>query len=472
MDVQLSPVDEVDESSGYFGKHEEKAIISLAFDQPDFFSSILPYLKSEFFDQFATRFVFDNISYYYERNGVIITREMCKDKIYEDLTADDPHEEIVAVVDRKSDPREVPILVDKLMDWSKKKAMLQLYNKDVIEAVEAGEFDQVENIIENARKISDINNHCYFFFNEIDSLFQKEADEKFTTGFTTLDMAINNGGPGRGETFCWMAPTGVGKSIVMVNTAVANFKRGRNVLFISLEMPWKKVALRFMGCLTDVWIKDRFIKEEQVRSRLMSCKSTYNSNLVISEFPPDQVNVDQIQGQIDRIGKINGVKFDVVIIDYLELLMSRTPEYNRDDYIRQKRVGTEVDRLAKIEDVLVVTATQSNRSGVADSQKEKVLDLNQVAESYGKTMPISYLVTINQSKKEYEQGRMDPSKETSPVTKAQCRFFFAKNRNGAKNIKVGARVNYETMRMMEYDSLLSFNEDDSKKGSKKSDDGD
>jgi hypothetical protein len=155
--------------------------------------------------------------------------------------------------------------------------------------------------------------------------------------------------------------------------------------------------------------------------------------------------------------KMHGLKIDVVIIDYLELLMSRNPAYNKDDYIRQKRVGTEVDRIAKMDNTLVGTATQSNRQGTEGADKEKLLDLNKVAESYGKTMPISYLVTINQTKQEYDAGR--EGGDDAPVLKAQCRFYIAKNRNGPKFKTINARINYETMAMTEYESLTSQTED-------------
>jgi replicative DNA helicase len=456
-EIDLKDPKEDLEEGKQFGKHEEAAIISLAFDQPEFFSSIQQYIKPEYFERFDTSWVFSILKYHIEKHDVILSRELCLDIALDELTADDPHEEIVALINRRSDPRETPIITEKMAEWSKRRAMMQLYEREVIEAVERGEFEDVNNIMEDVSKITNIGSQCHFFFNEIEPLFQKEMQERFTTGFSTLDMAINEGGPTRGETFCVMAPTGVGKSIFLVNMAVANIKKKRNVLFVSLEMPWKKVALRFMGCFTKKWIKKRFVEADYIKKELAKIKNTYGAELVISEFPPDEVTVDTIHAQIDMLWKMHGLKIDVVIIDYLELLMSRNPAYNKDDYIRQKRVGTEVDRIAKMDNTLVGTATQSNRQGTEGADKEKLLDLNKVAESYGKTMPISYLVTINQTKQEYDAGR--EGGDDAPVLKAQCRFYIAKNRNGPKFKTINARINYETMAMTEYESLTSQTED-------------
>lgn len=459
MEIQLQPPQLIGNELSVFGKHEERAIISLAFDQPEFFSSVMSYLKDDYFEQYDTKFVYNIIKYYYETNEVIISRSMCKDVVLDELTADDPHEEIISLIERESDPREVPILTDKMMEWAKKKAMQQLYNRETIESVERGEFEDVERIMEDASKITNIGSKCYVFFNETDKLFDKNEDEKFTSAFQTLDMALNQGGPSTGEVFCWMAPTGKGKSIALVNTGVANIKRGKNVLHVTLEMSFLKTALRYMGCFTDKWIKNRYDQRKEIEKSLASIKATYGGELVIAEYPPEEISVDTIHALLDMLRKLHGIKIDVVIIDYLELLLSRNPAYNKDDYIRQKRVCTEVDRLGKKEKVFVATATQTNRSGNDGQDRESTIGLNKVAESYGKTMPLHYVVSINQTKQEYEDGRQNVGDESSPVTKAQLRFFIAKNRNGPTFVSANARVNYETMKMMEYDSLTSMGAD-------------
>lgn len=212
MEINLKDAQDIETGElNTFGKNEEKSIISLAFDQSEFFSSIISYLKDDYFELFETRFVFSIIKYHYEKNNVIISRSICKDIILDQLTADDPHKDILELVDRESDPREVPIIIDKLTDWAKKKAVLQLYEKSVIEAVERGDFEDVEKIIEDANKITSVGSKCFFFFDEVDKFFIEDDSEKFTTGFETLDMSLNQGGPSRGEVFCWMAPTGKGK---------------------------------------------------------------------------------------------------------------------------------------------------------------------------------------------------------------------------------------------------------------------
>lgn len=443
-------MEEVEAKKRIFGPEEEKAIISMVFDSPELFANIGRHLEPEYFEDLPTRYVYTIINHYLNKHDVILTRPMCLDHVAKNLTVDDPYEDILAVVNRKSDPRDIPVVKETLIEWAKNKAYAQMYSKDAIDSFERGDYDKLEEILENAKKITDVSNEGFWFFDQLDKLFIEDKEEKLTTGFSRLDAVLNEGGPTRKEVVCVMAPTGVGKSISLVNSSVASIRRGYNVLFITLELSQKKVGYRHAGAFTEIPIRMHKDKESMVRDRLSKIKSDYGAELIIHEFPPDDISVDAIHAILDSLRRIHGITIDVVVIDYLELLLSRNPAANKDDYTRQKRVATEIRRLAKKENVLVFTATQTNRSG-GDVQAVKgdgLIDLNKTAESYGKTMPLDYIITLNQSKAEYNRSNdenADPNKES--VMDAGMRLYIAKNRNGPKHKMINIKVNYDTMKM-------------------------
>ena len=438
-----------------FGPNQERSIISLAFADPEFFQVVGGHLETEYFSDLYARYVFTIINHHFNKNGIVIPRELCRDEALKELTTDDEFEEILEIIDRESDPREVPIIKETLIDWCKNRAYSKLYDSEAIEAFERGDYASITGIIEDAARITDVSSNGLWFFDEVDQLFDEEIEEKYTTGFPRLDAILNEGGPSKKDCFIWMAPTNVGKSIMLVNSAAANIKRGKNVLYITLEMSDKKVQARFGGVFSNEWIKRRFDRRQAVEKAIRKAKETYGCHLAIYEFAPDDIHIDTIQTLMESIKRQKGVKFEVVVIDYLELMLSRIPEYNKDDYSRQKRVATELCTLGKKQDCLVFSASQTNRSGMesnaginrqSGAKHETVLDLNKAAESYGKTMPLDYIVTINQTKDEYNEGRVDKEKEDSPNVNAIMRFFVAKNRNGAKYKTINIRVNYETMK--------------------------
>jgi replicative DNA helicase len=459
-DIEIQDSDEAVSSSDIkFGKEEEKGIISLAFDQPDFFSAILPFLQIEFFDLPEARFVIGVIKIYFDKHGVIITRGICRDEAKKHLTVDDPFKEVLDLIDRELDPREAPIIIDNMTNWAKKRALGRVYSKESIEAYERGDTDVIEKIVEESQKVTNISTQCHFFFDEVQTLYVKENEEKFTTGFPILDMQINSGGPTRGELFCFMAPTGKGKSIALNNVGASNIKRKKNVLHVTLEMPWKQTAARYMACFTKIPLFERFNESKQptITELLSGIRDTYNSELIIVEFPPDEISTDHVAAVIDNLRKIHGIKIDVVIIDYLELLLARHSHDNKEDYVRQKRVSTELSRLAKKENVVVYTAMQTNRSGNTQVAKGKedtgsgVIGITHTSESYGKTMPMNYIVTLNQNEQEYKSGRLDKDNEKSPNINSTMRFHIVKNRNGPQFVTISIFVNYETMRMWDAD---------------------
>jgi replicative DNA helicase len=439
MEVNIREDEELNEKRD-FGRSEEHAIIALAFDQPDFFNALMQHLKIDFFREYETKFVFALIKYYFDKHNVIISRKMCKDYALESLTVDDPHKDVLELIDRESDPREVPIIMEKLAMWAKRRAILQLYEKDVVEAVENDDFEEVYKIIDDASMITSSDFACHYFFEETEDLFIEDKTEKMTIGFPTIDKILNEGGPGRREVMCYLASTGKGKSIALVNAGAANIRDGRNVLHITLEMTWEQTGLRYLGCFTDLWIKDRVKNKDKMLSLLSQVKETYNSELIIAEFPPEEISIDTVHGVIDNIKRTRGINIDVIVLDYLELMISRDRSANKEDYTRQKKVCTEMSTLAKKENVLVITATQTNRSGNNDNE---ISDLKKMAESYGKAMPLAYLVSINQTEEEYQEGMG----KSGYVTHARCRLYVAKNRNGQKFITREAMINYMTMKM-------------------------
>lgn len=426
-----------------FGPHEEKAIIALALDEPDFFTSAGRYITHEYFQLPEAQWVMAIIEDLYKKTNTVPSRELVRDHAVKHLTVDDEWELFLEIIDRKSNPREIPIIKESLRNWAKQRAFGMLYNPEVINAYEHGNYEALEQVFEEARKITDVSTSGIFFFDNLDMLFSRNTEEQLTCGFHRLDEYLNEGGPTRGEVVCWMAPTGVGKSILLPHAGIANLKHGRNVLHITLELSKQKTALRYAGAISDIEVHKRFenTHRTKMQNKLEKAKNSFKGRLRIEEFPPDEVSVDHLYQLLEYLQKIENFKPDVLVIDYLELMISRHPDDNRGEYTKQKAVSTQVRGLARNENLLIFTATQTNREPENKGGKfgggGGVINLNRAAESYGKMMPMDYVVTANQNMDEYNSDR------------PTLRLFIAKNRNGPKFKHVEIKVNYKTFKMEE-----------------------
>lgn len=433
-----------------FGPHEEEAIIALMLDHPEFFSAITRFMTHELFGSGEVQYIAATILEYSGRHGVYPTRGLLLDTIKRNLTVDDPSSDhIIEIAQRPSNPREVPAIKDRLTEWARQKAYGLLYDEETIKKYHRGDFTALEDVFNTARSIQDIGQSSMWFFNELDRLFHEDTIQHFTTGFPMLDASLNDGGPARKEVLVWMAPTGVGKSIMLINDAIYNVLKGHKVLLVTFELSDVKSALRALGALTNRPIdRRRFSIKDDIMGAVNRIRSNGGvGDLVIHEFPPDETSVDGIHALCDLLRRSKGWHPDVICLDYLELMVSRRASDNKDEYIKQKSVATQVRGLAQKENVCIFTATQTNRSGNNSAEK---LDVTKISESYGKAMSIDYLVSVAQTPEEYNLQYDDANNPNRRIVRpARARMYIAKNRNGPKDKSVPVEINYDTMLVKE-----------------------
>lgn len=226
-------------------------------------------------------------------------------------------------------------------------------------------------------------------------------------------------------------------SILLCNNAISSLQGigpdgtpGQNVLLITFELDTLKTAMRCLGTATDIPMNNIVEHQDFVRRIISKMQKTYNKRFAIYEWAPEECSVSDIYALLDNLYRVHSFKPDVIIIDYMDLMISRNNAYNKDDYIRQKHIAAELRGLAKNENVLLFTATQTNRSG---SSGEELADMNKVAESFGKQFALDYVISLNQSK---SQRCAEPPRIT---------MYIAKNRNGPRAERVECTINYNTM---------------------------
>lgn len=431
-----------------FTEFEEENIILLALDSPDFFYRIAKFMKPEYFEEDAHQYIMHTYIEYYEKNDDIPNKEILKNIIFKELKgSDELVDPILEILDKEIDPRSLKYIREEIVKWARIKQMSMLYSEEIIDEVKNGNIDKINDIVDGAANISDVIINPFRFFEDIDQLFIEDERDYFTTGFTRLDQNMHEGrGPARREVLIWVAPTGVGKSILLVNTAVMNVIQGKKVLHISLENSEKVTGHRYMGAFTNIPIALRSTKEEEFKLKSRKIKaSSGDGELFIIYFPTDTVSVREIELSIKELKRQHGFVPDVLIVDYLECLLSKNPYKNKDDYSRQKSVSSELRALAAVTNAFLASASQTNRGGAKSADEGHNLNLDNLAESFGKAMPTDYVISINQSQKQY--GGNDNGESHI----GYVRFFIAKNRNGPKLKVVNGKINYATMKAIQED---------------------
>lgn len=185
---------------------------------------------------------------------------------------------------------------------------------------------------------------CFAEFDDYTS-----SSQAINFGFPTIDSAF--GGFRYGELVCFMARTGVGKTFWVLNVINSlTVRLQENIAFFSLEMNRTSVLERLcqIRCsliLTEA--KEKMMSDKSLRSNLIrefKRLKIYTKNYSTSEIE----------------SKIKSTASKIIFIDHLDLIRDESKKSDR--YEKTSDRITEIKKIAKRQDVLIVILSQTPRT--------------------------------------------------------------------------------------------------------------
>lgn len=173
-------------------------------------------------------------------------------------------------------------------------------------------------------------------------------------------------------------------SIWLANDA-ANFVRmGSNVVFVTAEMANYKVVKRIGSNLLSIPMNeyDRKSKDKSFIQRKLERVGSGvlpPGNLFIHEVPTSQASVLDIESYLLNLEEVMGIKINVVVIDYINILMNYRNPHTENTYMKIKQIAEDLRGMASKNNFLVISATQITRSGWDSTD----LKMENIAESAG-----------------------------------------------------------------------------------------
>ena len=232
--------------------------------------------------------------------------------------------------------------------------------------LEKGEFEPVEKLIKDAVQISLTKDLGMDFWNDPAGMFERYFDNggQVSTGWPQLDRLLY-GGFSRGELNIFAGGSGSGKSLVMMNIALNWVQQGLHGVYISLELSEELTGLRTAAMLTDMSTKDIRKDKETAALKVKMVGKKAGSYQV--KALPAQSNINDIRAFLKEYQIKTGRKVDFMMVDYLDLLMPVSAKVSPNDlFVKDKYVSEELRNLAKELGILMVTASQLNRSAVEE----------------------------------------------------------------------------------------------------------
>jgi replicative DNA helicase len=366
----------------------EKTILShLVYNEP-FARKVLPFLKDEYFNALSEKVVYGIIRDYIEKYNSTPTKEV----LALELSSMDGMNE-TTFKDSKSliesisvEPTDIEWLVNSTEKFCQEKA---IYNaimasiKILDDKNSTQGKGEIPNLLSEALGVSfDVSiGHDYLMNSDERYEFYHRKEDRIPFNLEYMNK-ITKGGLVRKSLNVALAGTGVGKSLFMCHCAADNLTKGKNVLYITMEMAEEKIAERIDANLLNVTIDElSTLPKDMYDKKIARVKEKTIGKLIIKEYPTASAGSGHFRHLINELRIKRNFIPDIIYIDYLNICCSSRIRAgsNVNSYTYIKSIAEELRGLAVEFNLPIVTATQTTRSGYGNSDVE----LTDTSESFG-----------------------------------------------------------------------------------------
>ena len=258
-----------------------------------------------------------------------------------------------------------------------------------------------------------------------------------STGWKGIDQKLY-GGLNRGEITIFAGGSGAGKSLFLQNFGVNWSLAGLNVVYISLELSEQLISMRLDSMISGYSTKEIMKNMDDVDLKVrMKGKGSGKFRV---KYMPSGVTTNDIRAFLREYEIQAGLKVDCLLVDYLDLMMPISGKVSAENtFIKDKFVSEELRNLAAERNLLLVTASQLNRSAVEEIE----FDHHHIAGGISKIQTADNVVGIFTSNAMRERGRY------------QIQFMKTRSSSGVGS-KVDLKFNPDTLRIED----LSEDEED------------
>ena len=289
------------------------------------------------------------------------------------------------------------------LDFCRKQTLKEAMMKSV-GLLQTCSFDEISPEINNALKLGSDNNFGYDYLADFEARFVPKHRKPVTTGWQDLDN-ITGGGLGRNGLGVVIAPTGAGKSMVLVHLGAQALKEGKTVVHYTLELQETVIANRYDSCITGYPLGEIINFKEEVYDEIKDIEGS----LIIKEYPTKSASTNTIKSHLSRLVK-RGIKPGMVIVDYGDLLKPVVVRKEKRNELES--IYEEMRAISAEFECPVWTASQTNRSGLS----AEVITMEQISEAFNKCFVADFIFSVSRTIEDKQNN--------------QGKIFVAKNRNG------------------------------------------
>lgn len=379
-------------------KVETTILRNLIFNE-EYVRKVLPYLKIEYFQDYAQKVIFFEIFSFVSKYNKLASKEALLIEVDNRTDLNETsYKEVISTIESLEDsPAELQWLIDTTEKWCRDRA-IYLALMESIQIADGNDEkknrDSIPSILSDALAVSFDNHIGHDYLNDYEERYEfyQKKEEKIPFDLEYFNK-ITKGGLSRKTMLILMASTGIGKSLALCHMASSVLLQGKNVLYITMEMSEEKIAERIDANLLDVDIKDLSDLPKSIfDSKVNNITRKTQGSLIIKEYPTASAHVGHFKSLLNELALKKSFVPDFLIVDYMNICSSSRYKNNiaGNSYGYIKSIAEELRGLAVEFNVPLATATQVNRQGINNSD----IDLTDTSESIGGPMTADLLLAL------------------------------------------------------------------------------
>jgi|TARA_Y100000310_G_scaffold131299_1_gene130519 archaellum biogenesis ATPase FlaH len=366
---------------------ESTVIQNLVFNE-DFSRKVLPFVRSEYFENYSEKVIFEEISKFIVQYNSLPTTPALLIEIEKrtDLSDEIYKQAVDSLNNMEYVPNDKQWLIDTAEKWCRDRA-IYLALVESISIADGNEDkkgpDAIPSILSDALAVSFDNHVGHDYLNDYEERydFYHQTEEKISFDLDFFNK-ITKGGLCNKSLNIALAGTGVGKSLFMCHVASSCLLQNKNVLYITMEMAEEKIAERIDANLLNVNIQEiASLPRQMFESKVANISQKTQGTLIIKEYPTASAHSGHFKALLNELALKKSFRPDIIFVDYLNICASSRYRGGGavNSYTIVKSIAEELRGLAVEANVPIVSATQTTRSGYGSSDVE----LTDTSESFG-----------------------------------------------------------------------------------------
>ena len=273
-----------------------------------------------------------------------------------------------------------------------------------VELLQSCSFDEISKIINDSLKLGSETNFGHDYLTDFEARYLPRFRNPTTTGWQEVDT-ICGGGLGKSELGVVIAPTGAGKSMVLVHLGSQAVLEGKTVVHYTLELQDTVIGKRYDSCITGYPLSELDVFKDEIYDKIKDL----DGKLIVKEYPTKSASTSTIKNHLNKLLK-RGIEPGMIIVDYADLLKPVVVRKEKRNELES--IYEELRALSTEFGCPIWTASQTNRSGLS----AEVITMEQISEAFNKCFVADFIFSVSRTIEDKQNN--------------QGKIFVAKNRNG------------------------------------------